>query len=209
MSEAVSSPVLILASGSPRRRELIRFLGLPHEVIPSAYEEIVPETHPEPAALAMELATAKALDVAHTLNGAHPETLVLGADTLVALAERIYGKPTGPEDAARMLGELSGKTHQVITGVALVRGGEVVHRFAARTEVVFRRLYEAEITAYVATGESLDKAGSYGGQGYGALLIEEIRGDYQNVIGLPVTALALALRELGIPVLGLPPASNG
>lgn len=208
MSETTASPVLILASGSPRRRELIRFLGLPHEIIPSAYDEQMPETHPEPAALAIELATEKALDVAQTLDDAKSGVLVLGADTVVALAERIYGKPTGPDDAVRMLTELSGKTHQVITGMALVRGGEVIHQFAARTDVVFRRLHEAEIAAYVATEEPMDKAGSYGGQSFGALLIEEIRGDYHNVVGLPVTALALALRELGIPVLGVPAPSN-
>jgi septum formation protein len=205
MSEpTTTTPRLILASGSPRRRELIRFLGVPHQVIPSTYEEVVPETHPEPASLAVELASAKALDVSRSLNGEHAGALVLGADTIVALAERVYGKPTDAEDAIQMLSELSGKTHQVITGVALARGGEVVHTFAARTDVVFRKLHETEIDAYVALGESLDKAGSYGGQGYGAILIEEIRGDYPNVVGLPLTALALALRELGVPVLGVP-----
>jgi septum formation protein len=193
---------LILASASPRRKELLGLLGLPFEVVPSAFEEPSPETHPDPAAFAEHLAREKAVDVARRRRGA----LVLGADTVVALGERLYGKPAGPEDAARMLAELSGRTHRVITGVALAEGeGDAdLESFAASTEVTFRRLQPEEIGAYVATGEPLDKAGSYAIQGRGGLLIEGIRGDYPNVVGLPLTPLALRLRARGLRVLGIP-----
>lgn len=192
-------PPLILASASPRRKELIRLLGVPFEVAPSGYEERLPEEHPEPAVLAVHLATEKALDVAR----GHGNALVLGADTVVALGARVYGKPADPDDANRMLRELSGRTHQVITGVALVQDGDA-RTFAEMTEVRFRALDEREIAAYVATGEPMDKAGAYAIQGYGAVLIEWIEGDYPNVVGLPVMRLALLLRELGMPVLGIP-----
>jgi septum formation protein len=191
---------LVLASASPRRQELIRLLGLPFEVRPSAYEEEMPDEHSDPAQLAVHLATEKAQDVA---RGCETGRLVLGADTVVALGTRVYGKPSDAAEARRMLRELSGQTHQVITGVALVRSPEErVRTFAARTDVTFRPLEAAEIAAYAETGEPLDKAGAYAIQGYGGLLIEGIRGDYPNVVGLPLTPLALALRELGVRVLG-------
>lgn len=189
---------LILASASPRRRELIELLGVPFEVTPSAYEEPSPDSHPDPAAFARSLALSKAEDVARR----HPGRLVLGADTIVVLKHRLLAKPKDAEDAARMLRELSGRTHQVITGVGLVVHEELERSLHAATDVTFRDLDEAEIRAYVATGEPMDKAGAYGIQGHGGLLIEGIRGDYPNVVGLPLTPLALALRELGIPVLG-------
>ena len=188
---------LVLASASPRRRELIELLGVPFEVDPSAYEEPAPETHPDPAEFARSLALAKAEEVA----ARHPERLTLGADTIVVLEHRLLAKPADAADAKRMLRELSGRTHQVITGVALVSDGES-RSFHTSTDVTFRELEETEIRAYVATGEPMDKAGAYGIQGHGGLLIEGIRGDYPNVVGLPLAPLALALRELGIPVLG-------
>jgi septum formation protein len=191
---------LILASASPRRRELIALLGLPFEVVPSQYEEHTPGEHPDPASLAVHLATQKALDVAQD----RPGELVLGADTIVVLGNRLYGKPADEADARRMLSELSGRAHEVITGVALVKmrnGSAWVRAFPTRTEVVFRELLPTEIAAYVETGEPLDKAGAYGIQHFGSLLIERIHGDYPNVVGLPITPLALHLRELGIPVL--------
>jgi septum formation protein len=205
----MAAPDLILASASPRRRELLALLGLPFEVVPSAYEERLPDRHPDPAALAEHLATEKALDVARS----RPDAVVIGADTIVALGDRVYGKPAGAAGAERMLWELSGKTHVVVTGVALAGGqrakgrgqrvaGHEIHAFSVTTEVTFRALEEAEIRAYAATGEPMDKAGAYAIQGYGALLIEGIRGDYPNVVGLPLAPLALALRELGISILG-------
>jgi septum formation protein len=193
---------LVLASASPRRKELLALLGLDFEVVPSAYEEVLPEVHPDPAALAVHLAGEKARDVAR----GRPDAAVIGADTVVALEGRIYGKPEDRADAARMVRELSGRTHQVITGVAVASGpGEASLRsFAVTTDVTFRALEDAEIAAYVATDEPLDKAGGYAIQGYGALLISGIRGDYPNVVGLPLAPLALCLRELGFHVLGLP-----
>jgi septum formation protein len=189
---------VVLASASPRRRELITLLGVPYEVEPSAYEERLPLTHPDVPALAKHLASEKARDVAARF----PERAVLGADTIVALDDRVYGKPADDADAARMLTELSGRTHQVITAVALVRGGEEV-TIAVTTDVTFRSLSGAEIRAYVATGEPLDKAGAYAIQGYGALFITGIRGDYTNVVGFPVPTVAAMLREAGYTILGV------
>lgn len=192
-------PTLVLASGSPRRRELLGLLGLPFIVQPSAYEEVMPARHENPAALASELALHKAQDVAR----GRPGEWVLGADTIVALDDRLYGKPTDSADAVRMLTELSGQTHAVITGVCVVQPSGAVHTFAETTEVTFRALAEGEVAAYVATGEPLDKAGAYAIQGIGGLLISGIRGDYPNVVGLPLTPLALLLRRLGLSVLGI------
>lgn len=189
---------LILASASPRRRELIGFLGVPFEVIPSAYDEVLPESHPDVPALARHLAAEKARDVARRF----PERLVVGADTIVVLGDRVYGKPADVPDAERMLAELAGRTHRVVTAVALVRGDRERSE-AVTTEVTFRPLSNAEIRAYVATGEPLDKAGAYGIQGYGTILIEGIRGDYTNVVGFPVPTVAALLREWGIPILGV------
>jgi septum formation protein len=187
----MAEPSLILASASPRRRELLGLLGVPFEVVPSAYEEPAPETHPDPEAHARELALAKAAEVARR----HPGRWVLGADTVVWLGERLFAKPVDDADAARMLRALAGRTHRVTTGLALLREPGEVHLFHTTTEVAFRPLSEAEIAAYVATGEPLDKAGAYGIQGRGALLISGIRGDYPNVVGLPLTPLLLLLRE--------------
>lgn len=193
MSEAI-----ILASASPRRKELLGYLGVPFEVVPSAYEEWMPPTHSDVPALAQHLAAEKARDVARR----YPDRLVLGADTIVVLGERVYGKPVDVPDAERMLAELSGRTHQVVTAVVLVERGALT-TVAVTTDVTFRSLPAEEIRAYVATGEPLDKAGSYGIQGYGAILIEAIRGDYTNVVGLPVPTVARLLRETGRPVLGV------
>lgn len=194
---------LILASASPRRRELVAFLGLPFEVVPSEYEEESPAEHPHPEEFAVHLASGKAIDVAEK----YPEALVIGADTIVTLEGRLYSKPTDDADAIRILTELSGRTHQVITGVTVTflhEGERWLHSLAAVTDVTFRPLAPAEIEAYVATGEGRDKAGAYGIQQLGSLLIEGIAGDYPNVVGLPITPLAMLLRSLGIPVLGLP-----
>jgi septum formation protein len=198
----VSPPVarLILASASPRRQELLGLLGLPFEVIPSEVDEaaLVRELgeQPLPAEMARRLAEVKAADVA----ARHPDALVLGADTIVVLGDAILGKPVSPDDARRMLALLSGRTHQVITGIAL-RGGVSVSD-AVSTDVTFRELTSREIDAYVATGEPMDKAGAYALQGRAAVLIEGIHGDYTNVVGLPVPRLAILLRRSGIPILG-------
>ena len=196
------SPI-ILASASPRRRELMGLLRIPFEVIPSEYEEQMPATHADVPELAQHLASEKARDVARK----YPERLVIGSDTIVALDGRVYGKPRDPEDAVRMLMELSGRTHQVVTAVALGRGEEI-RSMSVTTEVTFRPLDETEIRSYVATGEPLDKAGAYGIQYYGVLLIAGIRGDYTNVVGFPLPTVVELLRAEGISILGLPGSSQ-
>lgn len=179
---------LILASGSPRRKELLEGTGLPFRVMVSDAEEIS-TSDASPADVAQQNARIKAEAVAASQE---PDAIVIGADTIVVLDGRIFGKPTDAADAARMLRELSGRTHQVITGVCVVRDG-ASETFAEVTDVTFRQLDADEIEAYVATGEPLDKAGAYGIQGLGGKLVERIEGDYDNVVGLPVTRLQRAL----------------
>lgn len=185
---------VILASASPRRQELLGKLGFPFEVIPSGAEENIRET--EPVTVVEELSRMKALDV----FGAQKEedVLVIGADTIVAYQGQMMGKPENQAEAVSMLKRLSGNTHRVYTGVTLCRrveGRETVRTFHECTEVTFFPLSEAEIQAYVQTGEPMDKAGAYGIQGQGALLVEKITGDYNNVVGLPVARL---YREIGM-----------
>lgn len=190
---------IILASASPRRRELLRQAGIPFEVIPGD----VPEherSADTPEALARLLAEEKAQAVA----GGIEDGLVLGADTIVVVDGKVLGKPADAADAAGMLRLLAGRTHQVITGVALVErrqgqsaGTDVQH---AVTDVTFLPWTEEDIAAYTATGEPLDKAGAYAIQGYASVLIEGIRGCYFNVVGLPLHLVARMLRARGVPV---------
>ena len=174
---------LILASASPRRRELLRLAGFNFEVRPSTVEEVV---LPGEAAedFARRAAREKALSVAAT---APPDSLVLGADTIVVADGEILGKPADREDATRMLRRLAGVTHRVITGVCLVRAPERVEALAHETTfVTFRNLDEQEIAGYVASGEPFDKAGAYGIQGLASKFVTRIEGCYFNVVGLPV-----------------------
>lgn len=185
---------LVLASASPRRAMLLEQIGVGFEVAPSAVEEVVAEDM-TPGEVVESLSHQKASDVAIS----RPEVdLVLGADTVVVSEGRILGKPVDSEDASRMLRALSGRWHQVFTGFTLVspKTGRTVSGFTV-SDVRFRELSDAEIAAYVATGEPLDKAGAYGIQERGALLVAEIRGDYSNIVGLPLPAVAAAWRELG------------
>lgn len=194
-------PPIILASASPRRRELLGLLGVEFEVHPGRDEEPLPARHSRPEELAARLARSKALSVADS----HPQSLVLGADTIVVLGEELLGKPEDADDATAMLTRLSGQAHRVVTGVALVDTRvepPSIQLDAASTEVRFRRLHPEEISAYVATGEPMDKAGAYAIQGRGAVLIEGISGDYTNVVGLPVPLVADLLRRAGISILG-------
>lgn len=179
---------LILASGSPRRKELLARTGRTFRVVVSDADEIAPKDM-APIDVALHNARAKALAVA---SGQPACAIVIGADTIVVLNERIFGKPVDERDAHRMLRELSGKTHQVITGVALVREDHC-EALAEVTNVCFRDLSDEEITAYVATGEPLDKAGAYGIQGAAGAFVDHIEGDYDNVVGLPVARLERAL----------------
>lgn len=186
---------LVLASASPRRRELLSAMGIDHDVVPSTVDEkLIVADHPR--TFAIRAAWAKAMEVA---GRTEPGTWVLGADTVVTREMVLYGKPESEADAIRMLGELSGEAHEVITGMALVEAGRtkaLLH--AEKTVVYFRELTTEEVRAYIQTGEPMDKAGSYGIQGHGGDLIERIDGDYYNVVGLPCRALDDLLQEAGL-----------
>lgn len=189
---------VILASASPRRRELLEMLRTPQlEIVPARGEEL-PHPGLPPAELVRELSRAKAEEVAHRCAG--PGDLVIGADTVVALDGAVLGKPRDPEDACRMLRALSGRAHRVYTGVTVIRDGRSLS-CAEETAVHFRALDEDEIRRYVATGEPLDKAGAYGAQGLASLFVERLEGDFFNVMGLPLCALGKQLRELGLSLL--------
>ena len=178
---------LTLASASPRRRQLLEMLGIPVIVRPSH----IPEVHQPgeaPEAYAARLAREKASSIA----GAW----VLGADTTVVLDHHLLEKPHDAEDAVRMLSLLQGRTHEVVTAVALVSGGVVRERVDV-TRVTFRRMAVGLLRAYVATGEPMDKAGAYGIQGYGAALVERVDGDFFSVMGLPVRLVIELLGEAG------------
>lgn len=183
---------VILASASPRRRELLKQIGIETEIVPSGCEEIDGQTHT--AAEVVEYnAASKGQWVKAKTGDALP---VIAADTVVALENQVLGKPADAEEAKAMLRFLSGKAHQVLTGVYVAFGGKALVQVCT-TDVYFRDLKEAEIEAYVATGEPLDKAGAYGIQGQGAILVKNIAGDYNNVVGLPLTAVYEMLQELG------------
>lgn len=185
---------LVLASASPRRRELLERLGIPFKVSVSKTEENIDRGNLTPEQLARELALLKAKDVARTLE----DGLVIGADTIVVLDDEILGKPKSREEAGRMLHLLSGRSHQVITGLALVEaGGGRVQLTSEVTTVWFRRLDPGEVEWYLDTGEPMDKAGAYGIQGKGSILVDRIEGCYFNVVGLPLTRLYLMLKERG------------
>ena len=171
---------ILLASGSPRRKEILQNAGIPFEIAVSRAEEANSGSL-SPEELVIRNALAKAGEVASRFPG----RVVLGADTLVAVGNTVLGKPKDREEAFRMLRSLAGKPHRVLTGVALVRGTRVLTD-AEETKVFFRELTDEQIAAYVATGECDDKAGAYGIQGRGGVLVERIEGDYFNVVGLPL-----------------------
>ena len=187
----------ILASGSPRRRELLEMLGVPDLTIRPATgpERATPGAGPEQTV--RELSLHKAQEVAQTCA---PEDIIIAADTIVYLDGAILGKPKDHDDAVRMLTALSGREHIVYTGVAVLRGGEL-RQAAEQTAVRFRALTPAEIERYIATGEPMDKAGAYGIQGRGALFVAHLDGDYFNVMGLPLCRLGKMLGKLGVKLL--------
>ncbi|MEK5026411.1 Maf family protein [Paenibacillus sp. FSL M7-1046] len=195
-----NSRLIILASGSPRRRELLSLLGLPFEVISSDADESTPPDF-TPEMIVRSLALRKAEAVVHAAGKRN--AVIVGSDTIVVLDDKVLGKPVDEQDSRVMLGLLQGKTHQVYTGVACIGLPEgkilVEHRV---TSVTMRALSEAEISAYIATGEPADKAGSYAIQGLGATLVEKIEGCYFNVVGLPLSLLGRMLSRVGISVLG-------
>ncbi|MDW8106775.1 MAG: Maf family protein [Armatimonadota bacterium] len=188
----------VLASQSPRRQALMRLFGKPFEVHPAHLEEHLPECTTRPAALGKRLARAKAEAVAPH----YADALIIAADTLVIIDGRVLGKPADEREAFEMLRLLSGRTHVVITALCLLlrRGGRTVAMTldAPRSRVTFRPLSEEWIRWYIQTGEPFDKAGAYGIQEYGALLIEKVHGCYFNVVGLPLATLASRLEQLGL-----------
>ena len=183
---------VVLASGSPRRRDLLNLIGIEHEVRPANIDETmrpreVPRRHAE--RLAREKASAVAMR--------DPDLITIGADTVVVINRKVLGKPADADDAARMLRMLSGREHTVITAVAVSRGRKL-RSAIEEVRVKFRRLRDDEIEAYVATGEPMDKAGAYGIQGYGATIVERIEGDYFAVMGLPLMRLVGLMRDVGV-----------
>lgn len=188
----MTPPRIVLASASPRRRELLRLIGIPHEVRPADIDEtVMPGELPAPHA--ERLAREKALAGAALA----PDALVIGADTIVVVDGRILGKPRDEGDAARMLRMLSGRSHTVFTAVAVARGATATAG-VEQVEVTFRSLAEGQIAAYIATGEPMDKAGAYGIQGYGATIVERIDGDYFAVMGLALGRLVGLMEDVGV-----------
>ena len=192
VEEPLNLPAIVLASTSPRRAEILRTVGWPFEAFAVDVDESRAKDEPAPSyveRLAREKAAAAAVH--------RPSRLVLGADTVVVVDDEILGKPHDEEDARRMLRRLSGRWHEVLTGLALVNGQSSQSVVAREiTQVRFAAMSEAEINWYVSTGEPMDKAGAYAIQGRGARLIEEIKGDYYNVVGLPVRLLYKLVQKL-------------
>ena len=181
---------IILASASPRRKELLTLAGVDFTVKVADVDEIIPE-NASPDEVVMSLALQKAQAVAKD----NSDCIVIGSDTVVALDGTILGKPRDEENAKQMLSALSGRSHTVYTGVAII-SGEKVKNFCEATEVVFNELSAEEIADYVATKEPMDKAGAYGIQGKGCVLVEKIIGDYFNVVGLPVSRVYKELKDM-------------
>ncbi|WP_449537129.1 Maf family protein [Ferdinandcohnia sp. Marseille-Q9671] len=182
---------LVLASGSPRRKELLRNVKLSFDVSVSNIDESVDETlTPEEKVMTIALKKAKAV------SQDNPNSYILGADTAVVFQNQFLGKPKSEQDSIQVLKTLSNQTHEVITGVAILFKDTQV-TFFERTEVTFWDLTDEEIIAYVASGEPIDKAGSYGIQGLGSTLVKYIKGDYFSVVGLPVSRTLRELRSIG------------
>lgn len=191
---------IILASSSPRRRELLEKAGVHFQVMPSQEEEHIEKK--EPAQIVENLSWQKAASVASKTG---QDVIVIGSDTLVAYEGRVLGKPRDEEEAVETLKLLQGNTHQVYTGVTVIvrdKEEEITKTFSRRTDVTFYPVDEKEIRAYVATGDPMDKAGSYDIRGDFSAYIKEIYGDYNNVVGLPVSMLFWEMKQLGIDLRG-------
>ncbi|MGH7889877.1 MAG: Maf family protein [Thermodesulfobacteriota bacterium] len=186
---------LILASSSPRRKELLERLGIEFEVIPSLIDE-VHHAGESPEDFTLRVSSDKALYVAAGLNS---DSVVIGADTIVVIDGEILGKPRDAEDAKSMLGKISGREHRVITGFSIVKPkDQILHREHVESRVKIKTLAPWEIEGYIKTREPMDKAGAYGAQGIGAFMIEQIQGSYTNVVGLPLSQMVDVLTRLGI-----------
>lgn len=182
---------IILASASPRRKEILGNTNVKFNVIKSEIDEVVLDNE-KPQQVVMRLAFEKCLDIASN----HEEDLVIGADTIVVLDDEILGKPKDENEAYEMIKKLSNRTHQVMTGISLINlhsNKKIID--CVVSDVKFKDLSEEDIRDYIQTNESLDKAGAYGIQSYGALLVEEIKGDYFNIVGLPISRLSDLLKE--------------
>lgn len=185
---------IILASGSPRRKEILEMLGTENLIVrPAKGEERAPEGA-GPGEIVEALASAKAEEIA---RGAAADDAVIAADTIVWFRDRVFGKPHSVSEAVEMLEALSGNFHEVYTGVAVIRNGKLSVEHEV-TRVFFREMTPSEIEAYVATGEPMDKAGAYGAQGKGSMFVERIEGDFFNVMGLPVCRLGRMLEKQGV-----------
>ena len=196
--------IIVLASGSPRRKELLAKTGLKFSVVVSGGEEKA-ETS-DPAETVEKLSLDKASAVADLLQAEKEPQLIIGADTVVACDGEILGKPSDREDAFRMLWKLQGQKHQVYTGVTLLLKKKhtwQAHTFSEKTDVQFYPVSREELLAYIETGEPMDKAGSYGIQGGFGIYVKGICGDYNNVVGLPVGRLVYELKKLGIDIRGI------
>ncbi|KAL6785376.1 hypothetical protein ACKKBG_A03595 [Auxenochlorella protothecoides x Auxenochlorella symbiontica] len=189
---ALNSQRIILASASPRRRELLQQIGLKFQVVESGFEENLPKT--SAGEYAQRTALHKALDVARSMHGKFD--LIIAADTVVQVGDRILEKPNDDEHAAEMLESLSGRRHQVCTGVVLLTLHGEPTSFVEMTDVFFASLTTAGIEAYIATGESRGKAGAYGIQGAAACFVERIEGCYNNVVGFPIFAFSKTVARL-------------
>lgn len=180
----------ILASASPRRKELLEKTGITFEIIPSSIEEKITKT--TPADIVLELATQKAADVYHTQEDDTSDLTVIGADTIVVYRDEILGKPADEQEAYDMLSMLADRTHQVYTGVSMIvrkNGLAQTFNFYEKTDVTFYPASKEDLHAYAASGDPLDKAGAYGIQGPFAIHVKGIAGDYNNVVGLPIGRL--------------------
>lgn len=192
MARAVSECRVVLASASPRRRELLNLIGISHEVRPANIDETI-RTRETPRRHAERLAREKAGAIAMR----DPDLITIGADTIVVVNRKVLGKPADAAQATHMLGLLSGREHTVVTAVAVSRGKKL-RSAVEEVRVRFRRLSAEEIEAYIATGEPMDKAGAYGIQGFGATIVERIEGDYFAVMGLPLARLVGLMRDVGV-----------
>lgn len=184
---------IVLASASPRRAELLTQIGVSFTISPAHIDE-TPRLDEPPSQYVQRMAREKALAVSR-----NSDEVVIGSDTSVVLGDRILGKPDSPDEAVAMLRLLSGSTHQVLTAVAVVSSGDCQVKLVT-TDVSFRELLPEELEAYVATGEPMDKAGSYGIQGLGGVFVRELRGSYSAVVGLPLEETAELLAKTGLPV---------
>ena len=187
------STKVILASASPRRRQLLGAAGISFEVI----ESFVPEQH-EPGEPARDYALRMAREKAGAVSSRFPDAIVIGADTIVMCEAQILEKPANAGDACRMLEMLSGRTHTVVTAFALARGGSILESSPVESRVTFRKLGEAEIDDYIATEEPFDKGGAYGIQGVGGGFISHVEGSRDNVMGLPTERVVAALARWGV-----------